>query len=173
MSMRRRWRESSRARSSTNQAASAPSTPIANRICAAAARVYVRGSRGSYDLGRSKLLKPARPRRRNPISTVKQPQCRMGGAKRIPINTAREVMGIAALHPSYEISNTTSRSRGARRPEFAGTWPFEKQRARGRPGARCTRGLACMMHKEVRTRAYRFSGEHSGLPHAKWLYGYT
>jgi hypothetical protein len=26
------------------------------------------------------------------------------------------------------------------------------------PGARCTRGLVCKMHKEMRTRAYRFSG---------------
>jgi hypothetical protein len=27
-----------------------------------------------------------------------------------------------------------------------------------------------MMHKEVRTRAYRFSGEHPAFP-AQWLYG--
>jgi hypothetical protein len=26
------------------------------------------------------------------------------------------------------------------------------------PGARCTRGLVCKMHKEMHTRAYRFSG---------------
>jgi hypothetical protein len=26
------------------------------------------------------------------------------------------------------------------------------------PGARCTRGLVCKMHKEMRTRAYRVSG---------------
>jgi hypothetical protein len=43
---------------------------------------------------------------------------------------------------------------------------LENQRARGRPGARCTRGLACNVHQKMRTRAYRFSGEHSGLPHA-------
>ena len=50
------------------------------------------------------------------------------------------------------------------------TLPAEKQRAQGRPGARCTRGLACMMHKEMRTRAYRSSGEHPAFP-AQWLYG--
>jgi hypothetical protein len=30
-----------------------------------------------------------------------------------------------------------------------------KQRAQGMPDARCTRGLACNVHKKVRTRAYR------------------
>src|SRR6266702_1729270 len=32
---------------------------------------------------------------------------------------------------------------------------LENQRAQGMPDARCTRGLACNVHKEVRTRAYR------------------
>ena len=31
------------------------------------------------------------------------------------------------------------------------------------PDARCTRGLVCNVHKEVRTRAYRFSG---GIRHS-------
>jgi hypothetical protein len=43
------------------------------------------------------------------------------------------------------------------------------QRAQGRPGARCTRGLACDRCEEICTRAYRFSGEHSGLPCAMAL----
>jgi hypothetical protein len=34
--------------------------------------------------------------------------------------------------------------------------PLEK-RAQGTPGACCTRGLVCKMHKEKRTRAYRYS----------------
>jgi len=38
------------------------------------------------------------------------------------------------------------------------------------PDARCTRGLVRNVHKEVRTRAYRFSGEHPTFP-AQWLYG--
>src|ERR1043165_1250636 len=44
------------------------------------------------------------------------------------------------------------------------------QRARGRPGARCTRGLACDCAKQSCTRAYRFSGEHPASP-TQWLYG--
>jgi hypothetical protein len=46
------------------------------------------------------------------------------------------------------------------------------QRAQGRPGARCTRGLVCNVHKEVRTRAYRFSGEHPAFP-AQWFTAYN
>jgi hypothetical protein len=38
------------------------------------------------------------------------------------------------------------------------------------PGARCTRGLVCKMHKETRTRAYRFSGGSPAFP-AQWIYG--
>jgi hypothetical protein len=37
------------------------------------------------------------------------------------------------------------------------------QRAQGMPGARCTRGLVCKLHKKMRTRAYRFSG---GIRHS-------
>jgi len=38
------------------------------------------------------------------------------------------------------------------------------------PGARCTRGLVCKMHKKMRTRAYRFSGGNPAFP-AQWFYG--
>jgi hypothetical protein len=44
------------------------------------------------------------------------------------------------------------------------------QRAQGMPGARCTRGLVCKMHKRKRTRAYRFSGGNPAFP-AQWSYG--
>ena len=44
------------------------------------------------------------------------------------------------------------------------------QRAQGRPGARCTRGLVCKIVQEKRTRAYRFSGDTPAFP-AQWLYG--
>src|ERR1700675_1108027 len=47
---------------------------------------------------------------------------------------------------------------------------LKKQRAQGKPGARCTRGLACKMCTRTRTRAYRFSGEHPAFP-AQWFYG--
>src|SRR3954451_17332997 len=45
-----------------------------------------------------------------------------------------------------------------------------KQRAQGRPDARCTRGLVCISHNKMRTRAYRSSGEHPAFP-AQWFYG--
>src|SRR6266568_6827093 len=43
------------------------------------------------------------------------------------------------------------------------------QRAQGRPGACCTRGLACDLRKQKCTRAYRFSGNTPAFP-AQWLY---
>src|SRR6185295_9412088 len=51
-----------------------------------------------------------------------------------------------------------------------GHLPLRNERAQGRPGARCTLGLVCNMHKGVRTRAYRSSGEHPAFP-AQWLDG--
>jgi hypothetical protein len=49
-------------------------------------------------------------------------------------------------------------SRGAMRPRLASVSPSSQKRAQGKPGARCTRGLVCKLHKRKRTRAYRFSG---------------
>jgi hypothetical protein len=60
------------------------------------------------------------------------------------------------------------RSRGGMRPRFVRS--SRPMRAQGRPSARCTRGLVCNMHKEVRTRAYRSSGEHPAFP-AQWFDG--
>src|SRR5436305_10173426 len=45
-----------------------------------------------------------------------------------------------------------------------------KQRAQGKPGADCTRGLVCQTHSSRRTRAYRFSRNSPAFP-AQWLYG--
>src|SRR6266446_5835645 len=57
------------------------------------------------------------------------------------------------------------------RPGFASTRTLlSGKRAQGRPGARCTRGLACNCAQRTRTRAYRFSGEHPAFP-AQWFYG--
>jgi hypothetical protein len=64
----------------------------------------------------------------------------------------------------------TARSRGATRPSCAWSLALHDERAQGRPGARCTRGLVCNVHKEVRTRAYRSSGEHPAFP-AQWFDG--
>src|SRR5437762_7308631 len=45
-----------------------------------------------------------------------------------------------------------------------------KQRAQGKPGADCTRGLVCQTHSNRRTRAYRFSRNSPAFP-AQWVYG--
>jgi hypothetical protein len=42
------------------------------------------------------------------------------------------------------------------------------QRAQGKPGARCTRGLVCKLHEKKRTRAYRSSGGIPAFP-AQWF----
>src|SRR6201999_1360921 len=87
----------------------------------------------------------------------------------------------AALHKT--------RVHGVRVPAFAGTtvgyrFAFSRhdtpevcsfvrdpqERAQGRPGARCTRGLVCKLHIRKRTRAYRFSGGSPAFP-AQWFYG--
>ena len=65
--------------------------------------------------------------------------------------------------------NTDLRSRDAWRPRLARV-TLDQRRVQGMPGARCTRGLVCKAHKKMRTRAYRFSGEHPAFP-AQWLYG--
>jgi hypothetical protein len=55
------------------------------------------------------------------------------------------------------------------RPKFCKK-PSAQERAQGKPGARCTRGLVCKMHIRKRTRAYRFSGGNPAFP-ARWCYG--
>src|SRR5437588_4107771 len=49
-------------------------------------------------------------------------------------------------------------------------WPSQKQRAQGKPGADCTRGLVCQTHSNRRTRAYRFSRNSPAFP-TQWFYG--
>jgi hypothetical protein len=72
---------------------------------------------------------------------------------------------------TFQTANVNPRSRGADRARVvAGILRLRKQRAQGRPGARCTRGLVCNMHKRKRTRAYRFSGGNPAFP-AQWFYG--
>jgi hypothetical protein len=66
---------------------------------------------------------------------------------------------MAAIDPLTAADDIPSRSRGALRPSFAFSFrPSETQRAQGRPGACCTRGLACDLRKQKCTRAYRAAG---------------
>src|SRR5437016_71008 len=53
---------------------------------------------------------------------------------------------------------------------FTNSLAPSKQRAQGKPGADCTRGLVCQTHSNRRTRAYRFSRNSPAFP-AQWLYG--
>jgi hypothetical protein len=62
-----------------------------------------------------------------------------------------------------------SRSRDMICPRFTFRCP-SKTEEQGTPGARCTRGLVCKMHKEKRTRAYRFGGGNPAFP-ARLSYG--
>src|SRR5438034_3771012 len=57
------------------------------------------------------------------------------------------------------------------RPSFANSLSSpSKQRAQGKPGADCTRGLVCQTHSNRRTRAYRFSRNSPAFP-TQWFYG--
>jgi len=69
---------------------------------------------------------------------------------------AGAVMGIATLHPSYEKQFRDLAALVARGLRLV--WPSSKSRAQGRPGACCTRGLACDLRKQKGTRAYRAAG---------------
>src|SRR5438552_6706150 len=65
-----------------------------------------------------------------------------------------------------------SRSRGRFRPSDTNSLLSpSKQRAQGKPGADCTRGLVCQTHSNRRTRAYRFSRNSPAFP-AQWVYGF-
>src|SRR5215204_5438097 len=52
---------------------------------------------------------------------------------------------------------------------FTIRWPSLEQRAQGKPGADCTRGLVCQELSIWRTRAYRFSRNIPTFP-AQWFY---
>ena len=87
----------------------------------------------------------------------------------LPDRAARHAYGFdqEGLHEGI----AEPRSRGATRPGFDKILSlFKRQRAQGKPGARCTRGLACKMVARKRTRAYRFSGNTPAFP-AQWFYG--
>src|SRR5665213_2316869 len=66
----------------------------------------------------------------------------------------------ARFRPSIASTFAPSKTKGAGDPQ---------ERAQGRPGARCTRGLVCIDAQEMRTRAYRFSGGSPAFP-AQWFY---
>ena len=78
-----------------------------------------------------------------------------------PVRRGFSVLSLASLEYWVARScrattlNMWPHSRDALRPSFAKNFPPSNQRAQGRPGARCTRGLACGLCKTRCTRAYR------------------
>jgi hypothetical protein len=71
-----------------------------------------------------------------------------------------------SLRSSLTLQHIAPRSRGAMRPRFA-NHALTRQRAQGKPGARCTRSLACKV-ESTRVRHHRFTGT-PGLPCAMVL----
>src|SRR6195952_5419087 len=66
--------------------------------------------------------------------------------------------------------NMPSRSRGAMRPEFSISFALWKRRGRGEDRVRAAPAVSQACCKEICCpRAYRFSGEHTGFPHAMAL----
>ena len=109
----------------------------------------------------------------NPVRCGPSASLRANGSRECaPDDRLREAIHIAARKEEWiafaslrnDGCDIVSRSRGSKSPRFAINVAPQNQRAQGRPGARCTRGLACNVHRRTRTRAYRFSGEHPGLP---------
>src|SRR6185437_3028914 len=73
------------------------------------------------------------------------------------------------------VSKDTTRDSSFSRQALPEVYNFvrapKRKRTQGRPGARCTRGLVCiLMLQKMRTRAYRFSGNTPAFP-AQWLDG--
>src|SRR6266702_5185870 len=81
----------------------------------------------------------------------------MGGWKRYASMPAQKMMGFASLYPSYD-RRTFAISRRISPEVCIFVCPLRNQRAQGRPGACCTRGLACDLRKQKCTRAYRAAG---------------
>jgi hypothetical protein len=84
---------------------------------------------------------------------------REGGASSTPrrIGSITAASGILG-HPPSRVTTSEYASAFSRHvlPVFASSFaPFENPRAQGRPGACCTRGLACDLRKQKCTRAYR------------------
>jgi hypothetical protein len=92
----------------------------------------------------------------------------MGGAQRYPSTLpVRRWVSLRSTHPTN--LNTTSRSRGAMRPKFCYQPCPRNQRAQGRPGARCTRGLAGCCKRNMLPTSIQVQRRASGLPCAMAL----
>jgi len=73
------------------------------------------------------------------------------------------------LHFSKSRSDASLRSRGMFCPRSAKYSSLLDNRAQGRPGARCTRGLVCKLHNKKTHTSIQVQRKHSGLPRAMVL----
>jgi hypothetical protein len=92
--------------------------------------------------------------------------------ERHPLHCRNERTLRGSLRSQGQRLDATPHSRDTLRPRFTNSSAPQKKRAQGRPGARCTRGLACKADKKRRTRAYRFSGNTPAFP-AQWFTAYS
>ena len=111
---------------------------------------------------------------RHRVSPQASPMTGSGGASSTPrlLGSITAVSGILGHPPSrvttveYEVA--ISRRICARGLHLA--LSLESQRAQGRPGACCTRGLACDLRKQKLHTSIQGSGNTPAFP-AQWLYG--
>src|SRR5260370_29587532 len=90
-------------------------------------------------------------------------------ARRQPLAASLgELGGGCAYQLKATLTGTTTRSRGAMRPEFCKNLALEI-RAQGRPDARCTRGLACDVHQRMLHMSIQVQRRTPGLPCAMAL----
>jgi hypothetical protein len=74
------------------------------------------------------------------------------------------------LYDSHPAMNVNSRSRGRGCPSFTKRCPLAKTEGAGKTGCALHPRSRVQLCEKLRTRAYRFSGEHPAFP-AQWLYG--
>jgi hypothetical protein len=114
-------------------------------------------------------------RRSNPCLSELRDGLLRGACHRARIRATRwlAMTGLDFLYISQTAQGRTSAFSRRDPPELCVVFhPRKLQRAQGKPGARCTRGLVCKMHKRIRTRAYRFSGGIPAFP-AQWFTAYS
>ncbi len=88
-----------------------------------------------------------------------------------PVGSIIDVSGVLDRPPSRTMTTAydLAISRRLMRPRSASISPLEKQRAQGRPGACCTRGLVCCLRIARAAHEHTGQREHSGLPCAMAL----
>ena len=93
----------------------------------------------------------------------------MTGSAKQSIATKEEWIGSSQELHAMTVKKA-SRSGGAVSPRFASSFALPRKEGAGKTGCALHPRSRVQVHKRVRTRAYRSSGEHPAFP-AQWLYG--